>query len=107
MNITIGFIFIICLVFLLAGQSNQSIYNIDVLVIGGSISGISEGIQFPGMGVSSVIVKETPWLGGMLTAQGIIATDGNKKLKMNHTNRQTVHVFILVHSLLLKNWQKV
>lgn len=107
MNITIGFIFIICLVFLLAGQSNQSIYNIDVLVIAGSISGISEGIQFPGMGVSSVIVKETPWQGGMLTAQGIIATDGNRKSKMNHTNGQTVHGFILVQLLLLQNWLKV
>ena len=76
-NRLIFFIFI----FLFEGCSlKEKIYHTDVLVIGGSTSGISAGIQSARMGVSTIIVEETPWLGGMLTAQGVSATDGNHNL---------------------------
>jgi len=50
---------------------------VDVLVIGGGTSGVSAGIQAAHMGVQTMIVEETPWLGGMISAAGVSAFDGN------------------------------
>ena len=38
------------------------------------------GIQTARMGVNSLIIEETPWLGGMLTSAGVSAVDGNYRL---------------------------
>lgn len=54
--------------------------EVDVLVIGGATSGTSAGIQAARMNVKTLIVEETPWLGGMLTAAGVSAVDGNHHL---------------------------
>ena len=55
--------------------------QIDVLIIGGGASGISAGIQCARMGVPAMIVEETPWVGGMLTAAGVSCVDGNYNLQ--------------------------
>lgn len=55
--------------------------HVDVLVIGGGASGISAGIQSARMGVPTMVVEETPWVGGMLTAAGVSCVDGNYKLQ--------------------------
>ncbi len=55
-------------------------HKVEVLIIGGGASGITAGIQSARMGVNTLIVEETPWLGGMLTAAGVSAVDGNYKL---------------------------
>ena len=52
----------------------------DVLIIGGGASGTMAAIQAARMGSSVIVVEETPWLGGMLTAAGVSAIDGNYKL---------------------------
>jgi hypothetical protein len=52
----------------------------DILVIGGTTGGTSAGITAAREGVKTLIVEETPWLGGMLTAQGVGACDGNSHL---------------------------
>ncbi|MFC2125712.1 FAD-dependent oxidoreductase [Bacteroidota bacterium] len=63
------------------GDSLDSEYTTtDVLVIGGSASGTMAGIQAARMGVRVIIVRDTPWLGGMLTSAGVSAIDGNYKL---------------------------
>lgn len=49
-----------------------------VLVIGGGCSGVAAGIASARMGVKTIIAEETPWLGGMITAAGVSAFDGNK-----------------------------
>jgi hypothetical protein len=54
-------------------QSRQ----VDVLVVGGGTSGVSAGIQSARMGVKTLIVEETPWLGGMISSAGVSAFDGN------------------------------
>ena len=54
--------------------------EVDVLVIGGGASGVTAGIQASRMGVPTLIVEETPWLGGMLTSAGVSAIDGNYNL---------------------------
>ncbi|MEG0560671.1 MAG: FAD-dependent oxidoreductase [Muribaculaceae bacterium] len=52
----------------------------DVIVIGGGASGVTAGVQAARMGVKTVIVEESPWLGGMLTSAGVSAIDGNNNL---------------------------
>jgi len=52
----------------------------DVLVIGGSTSGVAAALSSARQGVETTILEEGPWLGGMLTAAGVSAVDGNTKL---------------------------
>lgn len=61
----------------LFAQKNQSV---DLLVVGGGTSGVAAGIAASRMGVSTLIAEETVWLGGMLSAAGVSATDGNHLL---------------------------
>jgi FAD dependent oxidoreductase len=52
----------------------------SVLVIGGGTGGTAAGIQSARLKVHTIIAEPTPWLGGMLTAAGVSATDGNHNL---------------------------
>lgn len=52
----------------------------EVLVVGGGTGGIAAGIQSARSGAKTIIVESTSWLGGMLTAAGVSATDGNDLL---------------------------
>jgi hypothetical protein len=54
--------------------------HVQVLVIGGGTGGTAAGIQAARLGVSTIIVEPTTWLGGMISAAGVSATDGNNKL---------------------------
>ncbi len=52
----------------------------DILVVGGGASGVCAAIQAARLGTQVILVEETPWLGGMLTAAGVSAIDGNHQL---------------------------
>ncbi len=52
----------------------------DVLVVGGGTGGTAAAIQAARHRVKTVLVSEFPWLGGMLTAAGVCAPDGNELL---------------------------
>ncbi len=54
--------------------------DVDVLVVGGGTGGVAAGIQAARMGARTLVAEPTPWLGGMLTAAGVSATDGNHAL---------------------------
>ncbi|MFY8046096.1 MAG: FAD-dependent oxidoreductase, partial [Chitinophagaceae bacterium] len=54
--------------------------KVDVLVIGGGIGGTAAGIQSARAGAKTLIIEEGPWLGGMLSAAGVSAIDGNHEL---------------------------
>ncbi|MGI9138604.1 MAG: FAD-dependent oxidoreductase [Sediminibacterium sp.] len=71
---------ILLLVNLVQGQSAIERLKTDVLVIGGTASGICAGIQSARLGVNTLIVESTPWLGGMLTSAGVPAFDGNHSM---------------------------
>jgi hypothetical protein len=58
----------------------QKIIVTDVLVIGGGTGGTAAGIQSARQGAKTVIVEPTPWLGGMISAAGVSAIDGNHNL---------------------------
>lgn len=68
--------------FLLIAQSSfaQKTYKTDVLVVGASASGIAAGIQSARMGAQTIIAEPSTWLGGMITAAGVCAFDGNHNL---------------------------
>jgi len=52
----------------------------EVLVIGGTTSGVAAALGSARMNVNTVLLEESTWLGGMLTSAGVSAVDGNKKL---------------------------
>ncbi|SFH08801.1 FAD dependent oxidoreductase [Algoriphagus hitonicola] len=52
----------------------------DVIVVGGGASGTSAGITAGRLGAKTLIIEPTEWLGGMLTAAGVSAIDGNHRL---------------------------
>jgi FAD dependent oxidoreductase len=54
--------------------------HVQVLVVGGGTGGTAAGIQAARLGASTIIVEPTTWLGGMVSAAGVSATDGNNKL---------------------------
>ena len=65
----------------LAGCSLRTAEKVDVLVVGGGTSGVAAGLQSARMGARTFIIEETDWLGGMLTAAGVSAVDGNYRLR--------------------------
>ena len=52
----------------------------DVLVIGGGSSGVAAALSSARESAETTLLEEGPWLGGMLTAAGVSAVDGNTKL---------------------------
>ncbi|MEL6259578.1 MAG: FAD-dependent oxidoreductase [Cyanobacteria bacterium J06626_6] len=60
----------------------MDIITADILVVGGGTGGTAAAIQAARRGADRgtqvVIVSELPWLGGMLTAAGVSAPDGNE-----------------------------
>jgi hypothetical protein len=59
---------------------SEEVVETQVLVLGGGTGGTAAGIQAARLGAQAIIVEPTPWLGGMLTAAGVSAIDGNHHL---------------------------
>lgn len=79
--------YIICVVSLMLtmgnsfAKANTTTTETDLLVVGGGASGVSAAVQASRMGIETLIVEESTWLGGMLTAAGVSAIDGNYGLR--------------------------
>ncbi|MCX7919752.1 MAG: FAD-dependent oxidoreductase [bacterium] len=73
--------FLLILTLVLCSQSivfaASSIITTDVLVIGGGCGGVAASIQAARLGVSVILVENTPWLGGMMSSAGVSCFDGN------------------------------
>lgn len=50
----------------------------DVVIYGGGAGGLCAGLQAARLGAEVVLLEPSPWVGGMLTAAGVSALDGNK-----------------------------
>jgi hypothetical protein len=75
---------ILLLLFLLTlsacnSSPNQTL-EVDVLVIGAGTGGTAAAIQSARMGANTLLVEPTAWPGGMLTAAGVSAIDGNHEM---------------------------
>ena len=53
----------------------------DVVVVGGGAGGTAAAVEAARNGAKTLILEETPWLGGMLTSAGVSAIDGNYRLR--------------------------
>jgi thioredoxin reductase len=53
----------------------------DVLVVGGTASGVAAGIQSARSKVKTMLVEQGPWLGGEMTSGGMCILDGNRTLQ--------------------------
>jgi FAD dependent oxidoreductase len=73
-------LFFIIIFFSSITYTNAQTINTDVLIIGGGTGGVAAGIQSARQKVKTIIIEPTTWLGGMLTAAGVSATDGNHNL---------------------------
>lgn len=71
-----------CVLLSCTSQSNgaESAMEVQMVVVGGGASGVSAGVHAARMGVNTVIIEESSWLGGMLTSAGVSAIDGNDML---------------------------
>lgn len=58
----------------------QDTLRTEILVVGGGVGGTAAGIQAARLGRQVIITEATTWLGGMLTAAGVSAVDGNHSL---------------------------
>lgn len=67
------------LVFLLALSACTPAY--DVVVVGGGAGGTAAAVESARNGARTLVVEETPWLGGVLTSAGVSAIDGNYRLR--------------------------
>lgn len=79
LNHSLRYIILIFLIAFVSCKGSQQV-STDVLVIGGSASGTTAAIQAARLGVSTLLVEETPWLGGMISAAGVSAFDGNHQI---------------------------
>ena len=53
----------------------------DVVIVGGGAGGTTAAIEAARDGARTLVVEQTPWLGGMLTSAGVSAVDGNYRLR--------------------------
>lgn len=72
------FLFLFCFFSTFIGSAQTK--KVDLIIVGGGASGTAAGIAAGRSGISTVIIESTPWLGGMLTAAGVSAIDGNHRL---------------------------
>jgi len=75
-----GFVFLLALFCISTKVFSQSSIVADVLVVGGGTGGTAAGLQAARLGVRVIIAEPGPWLGGMISAAGVSATDGNHRL---------------------------
>ena len=71
---------LVLVLYFLGVSCEKTSMETDVLVIGGGSSGVAAALSSARDGAETTLLEEGPWLGGMLTAAGVSAVDGNTKL---------------------------
>ena len=60
--------------------SDPKVDSFDVLIVGAGASGTTAALQAARSGATVALLETGPWVGGMLTAAGVTAIDGNHRL---------------------------
>ena len=71
---------LVLVLYFLGVSCEKTSMETDVLVIGGGSSGVAAALSSARESAETTLLEEGPWLGGMLTAAGVSAVDGNTKL---------------------------
>lgn len=71
----------------------QKTIKTDVLIIGGGASGTAAALQAARLGAKVVLVENTTWLGGMITAAGVSAFDGNHNMPSGIWGEFREHIY--------------
>lgn len=61
-------------------NAKDTVIETQLLIVGGGASGTTAAVQAARMGIRTIIIEETEWLGGMLTSAGVSAIDGNHNM---------------------------
>ena len=70
---------LVSILYFLGVSCEKTSEETDILVIGGGSSGVTAALSSARQGVNTYLLEEGPWLGGMLTAAGVSAVDGDRK----------------------------
>ena len=54
---------------------SATVVPVDVLVVGGGTGGVTAAMAAAQNGAQTVLIEETPWIGGQFTSQGLPASD--------------------------------
>lgn len=87
------FIYLVIFLFSIQCYQSKAQLKTDIIIVGGGASGTMAAIQAARLGVKSIIVEETVWLGGMLTSAGVSAIDGNHKLPSGLWGEFRAHLY--------------
>lgn len=77
MNNSLKYLLLSLILIGLTACNHSKIKSTQILIAGGGASGFTAAIQAARIGQQVLVVEPTPWLGGMLTAAGVSAIDGN------------------------------
>ncbi|MGP1373691.1 MAG: FAD-dependent oxidoreductase [Almyronema sp.] len=59
----------------------QSVWQCQVVVIGGSLGGVAAAAQAMQSGATTCLIELTPWLGGQISSQGVSALDESLQMR--------------------------
>jgi hypothetical protein len=67
----------------------QEVWQCEVIVVGGSLGGISAASQAMRSGATTCLIELTPWLGGQISSQGVSAVDESLAMRWLQNFSQT------------------
>lgn len=59
----------------------QEVWECEVVVVGGSLGGVSAAAQSMQTGAQTCLIELTPWLGGQISSQGVSAVDESSAMQ--------------------------
>ena len=74
-NISVRSLCVVLLLFAFLNSGEAAGLQYDVVVAGAGAGGITAAIQAARMGADVLVIEESPWIGGQMTAAGVTTMD--------------------------------